>query len=200
MRTTRWLTTHPCPLHPWGPSGRWDAEVDRRAKGAKGALAGMGHWANGAIMDCPTTALTPSSADRTPRRRERCRAIRGHPRQHVEDDADGQNKLRCNTEECTEEDLTCQHQREPVAVERRHHLAGGHEAQEQLGGLPGLEFRLTTTPRGCGSDRTASRGSPALLVLVGDRTKPEHSVVNPLWRIELPSDQGERIEAIESPT
>jgi len=31
-----WLTRHACPLRPWGPSGRWDVEVDRRPKGAKG--------------------------------------------------------------------------------------------------------------------------------------------------------------------
>src|SRR6266436_221154 len=33
-----------------------------------------------------------------------------------------------------------------------------------------------------------------LLVLVVDCAKPERRVVNPLWRIELPSDEGERIE------
>src|SRR5882724_10899990 len=32
------------------------------------------------------------------------------------------------------------------------------------------------------------------LVLVGARAKPERRVVNPLWRIELASDEGERIE------
>src|SRR5215467_1752419 len=33
-----------------------------------------------------------------------------------------------------------------------------------------------------------------LLVLVGVRAKPQRRVVNPLWRIELASDEGERIE------
>src|SRR5258708_8931377 len=33
-----------------------------------------------------------------------------------------------------------------------------------------------------------------LLVLVVDCSKPEHRVVNPLWRIELASEEGERIE------
>src|SRR5260370_39909421 len=33
-----------------------------------------------------------------------------------------------------------------------------------------------------------------LLGPVGDRAKPERRVVNPLWRIELPTDEGERIE------
>src|SRR5262249_6935965 len=26
----------PAPLHPWGPSGRWRADVERRPEGAKG--------------------------------------------------------------------------------------------------------------------------------------------------------------------
>ena len=56
--------------------------------------------------------------------------LKTHPRQHVEDDADGQNKLRRDPEECTDENLTCQHQGEPSAVERWHRLADGHEAQE----------------------------------------------------------------------
>ena len=33
---------HPCPLPPWVPSGRWDAEVDRRPKGARGARVRWG--------------------------------------------------------------------------------------------------------------------------------------------------------------
>src|SRR5262244_3600097 len=33
-----------------------------------------------------------------------------------------------------------------------------------------------------------------LLVLVGDRAKRERHVVNPLWRIELPTDEREGIE------
>src|SRR5262252_9146329 len=33
-----------------------------------------------------------------------------------------------------------------------------------------------------------------LLDLVDDRAKPQRRVVNPLWRIELPTDEGERIE------
>src|SRR5215813_4337291 len=33
-----------------------------------------------------------------------------------------------------------------------------------------------------------------LLVLVGDRAKSERHVVDPLWRIELPTDEGEGIE------
>jgi hypothetical protein len=33
-----------------------------------------------------------------------------------------------------------------------------------------------------------------LLVLVGDRAKPERRVVNPFWRIELASNEGERIK------
>src|SRR6516164_8218492 len=38
------------------------------------------------------------------------------------------------------------------------------------------------------------RVATGLLVLVGDRAKPEHRIVNPFWRIELASDEGERIE------
>src|SRR2546430_158368 len=38
------------------------------------------------------------------------------------------------------------------------------------------------------------RVATLLLVLVVDRAKPERRVVNPLWRIELPSDEGECIE------
>jgi hypothetical protein len=38
------------------------------------------------------------------------------------------------------------------------------------------------------------RVATRLLVLVGGRAKPERRVVNPLWRIELASDEGERIE------
>src|SRR5215471_16357976 len=38
------------------------------------------------------------------------------------------------------------------------------------------------------------RVATRLLVLVGGRAKPEHRVVNPLWWIELASDEGERIE------
>ena len=38
---------------------------------------------------------------------------------------------RCYAEGCTDENLNRQHQREPTPVERWHHLAGGHEAQEQ---------------------------------------------------------------------
>src|SRR3984957_10025183 len=38
------------------------------------------------------------------------------------------------------------------------------------------------------------RVATRLLVLVGDRAKPERRVVSPLWRIELASDEGERIE------
>src|SRR5215469_10566247 len=36
--------------------------------------------------------------------------------------------------------------------------------------------------------------APLLLTLVGDRAKPERRVVDPLWRIELPTDEGEGIE------
>jgi hypothetical protein len=36
LHTDQWLTPAPLALPPWGPSGRWDAEVDRRARrGAK---------------------------------------------------------------------------------------------------------------------------------------------------------------------
>src|SRR5215471_7691545 len=38
------------------------------------------------------------------------------------------------------------------------------------------------------------RVAARLLVLVGDRAKSEHRVVNPLWRVDLASDEGERIE------
>src|ERR1700730_2574356 len=38
------------------------------------------------------------------------------------------------------------------------------------------------------------RVAARLLVLVSARAKPEHRVVNPFWRIELASDEGERIE------
>src|SRR5437899_11790677 len=38
------------------------------------------------------------------------------------------------------------------------------------------------------------RVAARLLVLVGARAKPERRVVNPLWRIELASDEDERIE------
>jgi hypothetical protein len=38
------------------------------------------------------------------------------------------------------------------------------------------------------------RVATRLLVVVGALAKPEHRVVNPLWRIELASDEGERIE------
>jgi hypothetical protein len=54
-----------------------------------------------------------------------------HPRQHVEDDANRQNEPRCNTEECSDENLTRQYQGEPSAVERWHRLARGRETQEQ---------------------------------------------------------------------
>jgi hypothetical protein len=46
-----------------------------------------------------------------------------HPRQHVEDDADGQNELRCDPKERVEENLTGQRQGEPSAVKRWHRLA-----------------------------------------------------------------------------
>jgi hypothetical protein len=35
------------------------------------------------------------------------------------------------SKECTDENLTCQHEREPSAIKRWHRLAGGHEVQEQ---------------------------------------------------------------------
>src|SRR6516165_11267113 len=38
------------------------------------------------------------------------------------------------------------------------------------------------------------RVATRLLVMVGLRAKPEHRVVNPLWRIELAPDEGERIK------
>jgi hypothetical protein len=38
---------------------------------------------------------------------------------------------------------------------------------------------------GYGWDRAGHGVAPLLLVLVGDRAKPERRVVNPLWRIEL---------------
>src|SRR5262249_36045322 len=38
------------------------------------------------------------------------------------------------------------------------------------------------------------RVATRLLVLVGGRAKPEHRVVDPLWRIELAPDEGERID------
>jgi hypothetical protein len=38
------------------------------------------------------------------------------------------------------------------------------------------------------------RVATRLLVLVGGRAKPERRVVNPLWWIELASDEGEGIE------
>jgi hypothetical protein len=35
-----WRTTAP-PSAPWGPSGRWDAEGDRRSKGCQGCEGGQ---------------------------------------------------------------------------------------------------------------------------------------------------------------
>ena len=86
-------------------------------------VAGEGHCSTGVITDCPTATPTPSWANRTPRRRQRFQQFETHPRQHVENDADRQNKLRCDAEECTDEDLAREHRGEPSAV--------GHEAPEQ---------------------------------------------------------------------
>src|SRR5262245_42547154 len=68
--------------------------------------------------------------------------FQAHPRQHVEDHADGQDKLRCNTEECADENLTRQHKRELSAVASWQCLPAGMQAQE---------YRRTTwnARRGC---------------------------------------------------
>ena len=50
-----------------------------------------------------------------------------HPRQHVEDDADRQNKLRCDTEEGTDEDLRCQYSK----GSRSECVARNHQSNRQ---------------------------------------------------------------------
>jgi hypothetical protein len=45
-------------------------------------------------------------------------------RQHIEDHADRSSRLRRDTVESTDENLTREHQREPSAVENWHGLAG----------------------------------------------------------------------------
>jgi hypothetical protein len=98
----------------------------RSTRGAAGWLRelcphGLPHHNPNTLIGRSNSATAPGSLQQ----------FETHPRQHVEDDAEGQNKLRCDTEECTDENLTRQNQCEPSAVERLHGLAGGHEAQEQ---------------------------------------------------------------------
>jgi hypothetical protein len=45
---------HACPLLPWVPSGRLGAEVDRRPKGAEGAMG----WMGAGDVPCVTAEVT----------------------------------------------------------------------------------------------------------------------------------------------